>query len=83
MTAPPRLLLADLLTEYMLHSRVRVLARELDNALPETTPKVLCIVDADFDYILDRIEENRFDLSGITLRRTMSLRASKTSLGAG
>lgn len=41
-------------------SRVRVLARELDNALLETTPKVLCVVDADFDYILDRIETNRF-----------------------
>ena len=41
-------------------SRVLVLARELDNTLPENTPQVLCIVDADFDYLLDRIESNRF-----------------------
>lgn len=41
-------------------SRVFVLARDLDNALPETTSQVLCIVDADFDYLLDRIENNRF-----------------------
>ena len=41
-------------------NRVLVLARELDKALPEGSAQVLCIVDADFDYILNRIERNRF-----------------------
>ena len=41
-------------------SRVLVLARELDRALPEDSTQVLCIVDADFDYILNRVEKNRF-----------------------
>lgn len=41
-------------------SRVLVLAREFINTLPETASQVLCVVDADFDYILNRIETNRF-----------------------
>ena len=41
-------------------SRVVFLARELNKALPEESVQVLCVVDADFDYILDRIQENRF-----------------------
>ena len=41
-------------------NRVLVLARELDKCLPKESSQVLCIVDADFDYILNRLEENRF-----------------------
>ena len=41
-------------------NRVILLARELDRELPRESDPALCIVDADFDYILDRLEENRF-----------------------
>ena len=41
-------------------NRLLVLARELDKALPENNNPVLCIVDADFDYVLGRVENNRF-----------------------
>ena len=41
-------------------SRVLVLARELAASLPGDSKQVLCIVDADFDYLLDRLEDNRF-----------------------
>ena len=52
------------LARHQLHegnkSRVLVLARELAISLPDDSTQVLCIVDADFDYLLDRLEDNRF-----------------------
>ena len=41
-------------------ARLVFLARELDRALPKDENPALCIVDADFDYVLDQVEENRF-----------------------
>ena len=114
MSAPPRLPLADLITEFLLHSdrkhlyvegqedeavlkwflepdidvdnrlyaidcieisakmlseygltdgqksRLIVLARELGTELPSTVNPALCIVDADFDYLLDALVDTRF-----------------------
>ena len=40
--------------------RLILLARELHRKLPMDKSPVLCIVDADFDYVLDRVEDNRF-----------------------
>ena len=114
MTAPPRLPLSELVTEFILHgdrkhlyvegredraifewfleensfneasvfdidvieisreelerhdltksqrNRVVALAHELDRCLPNDSTQALCIIDADFDYVLNRIEENRF-----------------------
>ena len=55
---------AELLNHHGLNggnkNRVIVLARELNESLPEESTQVLCVVDADFDYILNRVEENRF-----------------------
>ena len=52
------------LLQHGLHSgrknRLILLARELADLLPQTSKQVLCIVDADFDYLLDRLEESRF-----------------------
>ena len=41
-------------------NRVIVLSLELDKCLPKKSSQVLCVVDADFDYLLDRVKENRF-----------------------
>lgn len=41
-------------------SKLLVLARELAASLPDNSRHVLCIADADFDYVLDRLEDNRF-----------------------
>ena len=41
-------------------SKLLVLARELAASLPDDSRHVLCIADADFDYLLDRLEDNRF-----------------------
>ena len=41
-------------------NRVIVLARELDKCLSRGSKQVLCVVDADFDYLLSRLETNRF-----------------------
>ena len=41
-------------------NRVLVLAIELDAELPKDSDQVLCIVDADFDYLLGSIINNRF-----------------------
>ena len=37
-----------------------ILARELDKHLSSQSKQALCIVDADFDYLLNRTENNRF-----------------------
>ena len=41
-------------------NRVIVLAREFDSNLSEDSRQALCIIDADYDYILDNLEQNRF-----------------------
>jgi len=41
-------------------SRVHILSREFESALKYSKPKIMCIVDADFDFILDRVENNKF-----------------------
>ena len=41
-------------------NRLICLARELDAHLPKDVNPVLCVVDADFDYLLDSLVETRF-----------------------